>query len=202
LTKKMLLMSTHLEQLDSTESVLLMYLSDELSGRDRAAVEQRLESDAEFAAELERTRAREAAFMAAFRDADRARKLPLKPDVAVRRVARAMHDWQMDRAAAAAATHSPIRSFRIPWWGYPAAVAASIIVGFLVWSNNQNVTALPPAPTFASNDDEGKLADELEREFDPRTQNDADQQWQELSLSSWDDTSSAVFINPIEESSQ
>jgi hypothetical protein len=198
---KMLLMSTHLEQLDSTESILLMYLSDELCGRDRAAVEQRLETDGEFAAEFERTRAREAAFVAAFRDADRARKLPVKPDVAVRRVARAMHDWQVDRAAASV-TDSPVRSFRIPWWGYPAAVAASIIIGFLVWSTNQNVTALPPAPTLASNDDEARLTDELEREFDPRTQIATDQQWQELSLSSWDDTSSAVFINPVEESSQ
>ena len=42
-------MTASLQQLESTEAIVLMYLSGELSARDRAAVEQRIATDGSFA---------------------------------------------------------------------------------------------------------------------------------------------------------
>src|SRR4051794_13729678 len=103
-----------------------MYLSGELPAKDRAVVEQRLVSDPAFAAEIERARAADAACAQAFMDSDRGRHLPVKQEVAVRRVSRAMHDWLVERAAAS--TDAPQRRhFHMPLWAYPVAVAASLI---------------------------------------------------------------------------
>src|SRR5580765_7133798 len=108
-------MVARLKHLDDPHATLLMYLSGELSAKGRAAVEQRLASDASFAAEFEQLRAVESACDGAFAAADRARALPLKPDVAVRRVSRAMHDWQVRRASQAASVGARPR-LRIPVW--------------------------------------------------------------------------------------
>ena len=193
-------MPPKLEHLETTESLLLMYLSDELSAKDRAMVDQLIATDLAFAAQLERVRSAAASFSDAFRQADAGRKLPVKQEVAVRRVSRAIHDWQVGRAAAAASATPNGRTFRFPWWSYPAAVAASVITGFLIWSTNQKIVSLPPEQSSNLPDDADLLADQLSSEFDPTMQIASDQQWQEFGTSTWDETGGGVvFPNPFDE---
>ena len=66
------------------ESVLLLYLADELSDADRAEVDQRLASDAGLKAELQKLEAAQSSFASAMSALD-ARPAPLE-SLAVRRI--------------------------------------------------------------------------------------------------------------------
>jgi anti-sigma factor RsiW len=138
----MLRMTQHGEQLD-LEAQMVLYISGELTNGQKHAFEKRLAADAKLSAEV--TKLRETQFFCAdaFRSADEQRRLPVSEGVAVRRVGRAIAQWQIDRARRAVFTVGKTR--RIPVWSYPAAAAAILIIGFLIWSSRQPI-ALPPAP--------------------------------------------------------
>src|SRR4051812_16749606 len=99
----MIQVSNLLQQLGSTEAVLMMYLSDELPAEDRAEVERRLAADPAMRAQWDRLREAHAAFAAAMPALDRATRLPAPEAVGVRRVVRAMRQWQAERVARPAA---------------------------------------------------------------------------------------------------
>src|SRR4051794_36282195 len=119
------MMSSHLNELDG-DSLLVMYLAGELTNGDKAALERRIANEPALAAELARLREAQAYCVDTLKAADATMKMPVTEGVAVRRVSRAMQQWNFDRIRAAAPAGK--RGVRIPWWSYPVAVAASLIV--------------------------------------------------------------------------
>jgi hypothetical protein len=102
---------------------------------------------------------------------DRLQRPPVGDGVATRRAMRAMQQWQTSRMSR---LRSPavVKSLPLPWWMYPAAAAAALIIGFLVWSSRQEVGPMP-APDMVKSHfedvhaDNVELADNLETWFDP-----------------------------------
>ena len=128
-------MANLLGQLGGDEGVLLMYLAGELPDDDRAEVEQRLARDPALRAELESLREAHDGFAAAMPALDRVERLPAPQGPGVRRVVRAMQLWQAGRLAAEPAPE-PVKTLRYPWWAYPLAAAASVVIAFVVWWGN------------------------------------------------------------------
>ena len=122
-------------QLGGDDGVLLMYLAGELPDEDRAEVDRRLARDPALRAELESLREAHDSFAAALPALDRVERLPAPQGPGVRRVVRAMEQWQAGRLAAVVAP-APVKTLRYPWWAYPLAAAASVVIAFVVWWGN------------------------------------------------------------------
>ena len=125
-------MSSLLQQLQSDEAVLMMYVADELPPEDRAAVERRLAADGRLRGELDRLREAHEAFAAAMPALDRTDRPPVPEAVAVRRVVAAMRQWQAQRVVPAAAA-APAPPLRFPRWAYPLAAAAAVVFALVAW---------------------------------------------------------------------
>ena len=155
-------MASVLQQLENNEAVLLMYLAGELPGGDRAEVERMLAVDARLRDQLERLRETYGWFSEEMSRDDRSVRLAVSEGAAVRRVGRAMRQWQVRRAAGAPAPVGAAAGLRYPWWAYPLAAAASVVIAFLVWWGNtdrpvaadRNVAVVTP-----SNEDAFAAAD-------------------------------------------
>ena len=129
-------MPSLLDNLDRDAAVML-YLAGELDTDDRAAFERRMGSEPALAADVERLRAAQSEVNASLERADGHTRLPASEGVAVRRVARSINQWLANRDSQPA---TPLRkSVIFPWWSYPSAAAAMLIIGFLVWSSRQEV---------------------------------------------------------------
>jgi anti-sigma factor RsiW len=140
--------SSELNDLD-LDSQLMLYIAGELTNGAKSALEKRLAADPKLAAELARLRETQLFCADALKVGDEQLRFPVSEGVAVRRVGRVMAQWQVDRARTVAAT--AVKSRRIPVWAYPAAAAAILIIGFLVWSSRQPI-ALPPSPDTVARD--------------------------------------------------
>ena len=155
------------EQLDQ-DSLLLLYLAGELPPLRQAEISRRLSTDAGFSARLDALREAQERVEALLAELDRRERLAVQEGVAVRRVSRAMAQWAIDRAVMPAAKK---RNLAPPWWAYPSAVAAAIVVAFLVWSVHQPIAGMPPEPGMVASqdqpgdDDANALADRLEKQF-------------------------------------
>jgi hypothetical protein len=125
--------------------MLVLYLAGELANGEKTALEKRLAAEPKLAAELDRLRAAQAFCNGAISHGDQTARLPVSEGVAVRRVSRAMQQWQVDRVRAMPPVKK--KGLPLPWWCYPAAAAAAIIVGFLIWSSRQ-----PIGPVGGPND--------------------------------------------------
>jgi anti-sigma factor RsiW len=143
-------MSGQLNDLDN-DSLLVLYISGELANGEKAAFERRLANEPALAAELEKLRAAQTFCAETIASADATAHMPVGEGVAVRRVSRAMQQWQVDHIRATQTTHK--KGLPLPWWSYPVAVAASLIVGFLVWSSRQSVEKLANDPTVNTSAD-------------------------------------------------
>jgi len=135
-------MHSLLNQLQSDEALLMMYVAGELSAEDRARVEQRLADDAGLRAELERVRELNGFVDESLAGLDVGARLPVSEGVAVRKVGRVMRQWQTDRMAPHE-PEEPADQLRFPWWSYPLTTAAAILIAFLVWWGQQDG---PPEP--------------------------------------------------------
>jgi hypothetical protein len=136
-------MSVQLDNLDR-ESAMILYLAGELEPADREVFERRLAGEPQLATEVAQLRAAQQSVVSELHRADRGARLPVSEGVAVRRVSRAMSSWLVGRNAAPmpiVRKHAPL-----PWWSYPSAVAASLIIGFLVWSSRQEIKPMEPLP--------------------------------------------------------
>lgn len=167
-----------LQELQNNEAVLLMYVTDELPDEDRAEVEQMLASDASLRAELEEVRLALASSSSAMASLDRLTRLPVKRDAALRQVNRLMARWNVERLAKVPVP-VPVKGLIFPWWSYPLATAASVMLAFLVfWGNRDDsitvrfrddpVLAFGPDNPFEQTDesDAMELADQLVLSFD------------------------------------
>ena len=130
-------MQSLLNQLQSDEALLLMYAAGELPAEDRAQVEQRLEADPALRAELDRLRELNGSIDEALVELDTGTRLPVSEGVAVRKVGRVMRQWQTARMAPQVA-EEPVDQLRFPWWSYPLATAAAVLLALLVWWGQQD----------------------------------------------------------------
>src|SRR4051812_38121876 len=113
-----------------------MYLAGELPEADRAEVDRMLSVDAGLRDQLERLREAYGWFSEEMARDDRSGRLAVSEGAAVRRVGRAMRQWHARRLAAAPAPVEASSGLRYPWWAYPLAAAASVVIAFLVWWGN------------------------------------------------------------------
>ena len=141
-------MSSQRNDLDS-DALLVMYVNGELANGEKAALERRVASEPALAAELQRVRDAQSFFADSIRDADAGAKMPVGEGVAVRRVSRAIQQWQVDRIRSTPPAQK--KGLPLPWWSYPVAVAASLIIGFLVWSSRQKVESIGPTEVAGLN---------------------------------------------------
>ncbi len=131
-------MASLIQELDN-DALLLLYDADELPLEDRAELEVMLAADPGLRAGLAAVRrdaATAAVVMSALERADPAAGASAAGEsAALRRLARAVRQWQVERlvharpATAAAAGRQP----RFPTWAYPAAAAASLVFATLAW---------------------------------------------------------------------
>jgi hypothetical protein len=159
-----------LQQLENNEAMLLMYLADELPAEDRDEVERMLAVDAGLLAQLERLQRAYNTFAAAMERQDAASRLPVPESVAVRRVGRVMAQWHARRLASPKEA-KPVATLRYPWWAYPLAAAASIVLAFLVWWGNtdRRTTSVPYVKVPYSY---GQTSEPAPEAADPATSNE------------------------------
>jgi anti-sigma factor RsiW len=115
----------------NNESLLLMYVAGELPGDDRAEVERMMASDAGLREQFEQIRTAYVGANDAIAGADRSERLALPAGAAARRVGQATRAWYARRvslAAAAAGERGGRRGLRFPFWSYPMAAAAAIVL--------------------------------------------------------------------------
>jgi anti-sigma factor RsiW len=129
-------MPSLLEQLGN-EQALLMHLAGELPPEDAVELEQMLQSDRRLSAELETLRdAREQVF-GALASLDRAEPPPVTEPMAIRGVHRRLN-LQRLQPVAPEGEGAPKSRLRYPWWAYPMATAAAVLLAFLVWWGNSD----------------------------------------------------------------
>ena len=112
--------------------------------------------------------------------------MPVSEGVAVRRVSRAIQQWQVDRIRATPMTKK--RGLPLPWWSYPTAVAAAIIIGFLIWSSRQPIPGINKEGGVAVLDDQS--SDERQQAEDGGSKTLAD--WMDSSFGVTAEASAAV----------
>src|SRR4051812_25234507 len=88
-----------LNQLHDRESILLLYVADELSPADRAEVERMLSSDSSMAAMLEELRLSQDSLDAALARVDARHAIPGSASASARQFGRAVRQWHADRVA-------------------------------------------------------------------------------------------------------
>lgn len=193
-----------LEKLDN-DALLLLYLADEVSAEDKAAIDAQLAADAALAQQLEAVRDSHAAIQSAMRDSDAGTALPIARDVAVRRVGRAIQQWHVDRRRPLT-LEEPSRPFRMPWWSYLAAGVAAVVAGILVWSSNiddsHNLNPEDQAKIEIQNARESEqLARDIARSLDEPVQELALNQQDEYvwPIESQDNVSNAIFLRDEEQ---
>jgi hypothetical protein len=135
-----------LRELDK-ESILLLYLADELSATDRAEVERMLSADAGLQSELERLSAAQSSFESAMATLD-ARPLASE-SVVTRRIGAAMRQKLAEQVAKPQpAAPAPQRRTRYPWWAYPTASAAAVLIAMVsYWGHQPDGKSNLPAHT-------------------------------------------------------
>ena len=132
-------MSSLLKQLGDDEAILMMYVAGELPPADIAEVDRRLAADVGLRRDLDRLRDADHRFTSAMRALDGASRPAVPESSGVRRVKRMIRQWHADRLARQAPA-VPVPDMRFPWWAYPLAAAASIVVAFMVWWGNADRT--------------------------------------------------------------
>ena len=194
-------MPVQLDQLDR-EAAVMLYVAGELEPAEREAFERRLASEPQLAADVEQLGAAQGTIASALGGVDAHQRLPVSEGVAVRRVSRSMNAWL---AARTVSTMPPIRKgWPFPWWAYPAAAAACLIVGFLVWSTNQEVAPMSPLKeateklTMMENE-QSDLAEWLTTSLDATADATLDQEIDRLRYAGrWDVLNSVYFVGQEE----
>jgi len=125
-------MPSLLQNLDR-ESILLLYVADELSADDRASVEGILAKDPGMRQGLEELQSAYAGIECELEAADARERLALPASAASRRVGMAVRSWHAKRLARPAAKNGRGK-YRVPVWAYPVAAAIAVLFGAIfVW---------------------------------------------------------------------
>jgi anti-sigma factor RsiW len=144
-------MRSLLEQLDSNESILLMYLADELPAADRVEIDKRLAADESLRAQLETLQKAQQSMTEGFAALDASQQLSETATAATQRqISRAIRQWHADRLRAQAQQPIRIPAWRRFGWAYPWAAAAVLAIGYVVWWGTQPANdQLPGDPGLA-----------------------------------------------------
>jgi anti-sigma factor RsiW len=137
-------MQSLIQHLANNESVLLMYLAEELPPQDRAEVDAMLDRDPAMRRELEQLRETYGKAIESLTMLDAMDPMRISDATTIRRTSRTIRQWQVDRAAANP-PQEEVRKMRYPWWAYPAvsvAAAAVLLVFLMWWSSNSEVPEL------------------------------------------------------------
>ncbi|MEA2708349.1 MAG: hypothetical protein QOF78_950 [Phycisphaerales bacterium] len=197
-------MPAQLDNLDR-EAAMMLYLAGELEPAERDAYERRLAAEPQLAAELQQVRQAHASITAEIEHADSRTRLPASEGVVVRRVSRAIGSWLANRGAAPAA---PVKKgWPLPWWSYPTAVAASLLVGFLVWSSRQEVGPIDATPEVTRElsmieAEQSELADWLASSLDSTADATMDREVEQILSAGGAEDLNSVYLLPREENSQ
>lgn len=193
---------------DASVATMMLYVAGEVEPAEREAFEARLAAEPQLAAEVQQLRQALDANAAELSRADAHGRMPVNESVAVRRVSRAIATWLTDRTGAPPLVIK--KGLPLPWWSYPTAVAASLIVGFLVWSSRQEVPPFEPSPNAQHGlsmleQEQADLADWLVTSLDQTADASTDAEIAELlSSSGGADDFDSVYLLPRgrEENSQ
>jgi len=194
-----------IQQLDR-DALVLAYAAGELPEAQKVSFEAQLAGDPALAAELVRVREGLELASVSIGQLDATQRAPVQDGVAVRRASRAIGQWTIDRLRP---KEAPVKQpFTVPWWVYPSAAAAMIIVSFLIWSSRQqvptNVAATDNIPAINTDtaldaaEKENLLADSLEKQFDPPTEVAIDDS-SRASASTDTEDMGPLFLSPQEE---
>jgi len=150
-----------MEQLQSDEAVLLMYLAGELPGAEQEEIEARLEKEEPLRGKLEEMRATQERVLGGMGelDASASSRWDGRQEMAAKNVTAMMRQWQVDRMRAAAAMgngNGPKR--HAPWWAYSSAAAALILIGWVAWWGITPVAPVSDSP-IATMEDRVQISD-------------------------------------------
>lgn len=137
-------MKNLLEELENNEAILLMFLAGELPAEDHAEVEQMLARDAGMRGTLDELRVLHGQMNETFVRLDSAAS-KMSDEASIRRASRAMSQALSAQGASRpmAASNAPQRALRIGWLVYPAAAAAAIVVGAMLYMNQAPTVTKP-----------------------------------------------------------
>jgi hypothetical protein len=140
-------MSPYLNQFESPEAMLLMYLADELPAPERAKVEQMLAQDSALRARLADLAAQNESIDGLLSQVDP----PIaasRREAAVRSVSRAMTARQLERLTRANASTKNARTRRIHFRRFliPVAAAAVLVAGIFLWPRTIQMRGPQPVP--------------------------------------------------------
>jgi len=158
-------MKSLLHSLNDSESVLLMYLFDELPDDDRAEVESMLNTDTNLHARLEELRAAQDVTNQVLDQADKdAARQGRSVEKAERAAIKLVNQWKVDQIAARPVPRpaTPMRK----WVLYPsAAVAALLMVGLILWGLFGPTPRIPGEGPVAVNPEQQDALDRLRESF-------------------------------------
>jgi anti-sigma factor RsiW len=124
------------EQLHDVDRRLMLRLAGELSPRETEALEEEIAARPELRRRLEELERLERSAYSLIDRLDRQTPMPQRGAV-VRNAVRAMERWNNQRLANQAARQAArTQSLATRWWMYPAAAAAIVLIGMLIWWNN------------------------------------------------------------------
>ena len=132
-------MKDEFNNLDTDES-LVMYLAGELPDVQRSQLERDLAGSASLRARLEDLRTAHRLIEAEIAAGPRAE---IAASSSTMRTIRAMRQWQTEQLARPASLPNG-KQFKMPSWGLPAAVAAAVLIGFVIWWGNQQSSSNDP----------------------------------------------------------
>jgi|GEM_PF-4207118 len=150
----------------SDDELLLLYLAEELPSADRQALRSRLANDAGLAALLEELRAAQTQCAKGFAQLDQMTPLPVPVDLAARWVVEAMQHSAAGTSVRPRMVLRPVQR-QVPWWTYPMAAAACLIISFTLWgvyhAIHMNLSDDVPSPqTVVSELTDSQTADLIE----------------------------------------
>lgn len=125
------------ENFDDDQALLLMYLAGELPPAELEAVALRLKSDAALRAKLAELRAAQAVYLQTLQALDAAEAPPIPDEVSRRQAARLVRQWTTRRLMQPRAAARP-RAAALPWWSYPVAAAAAILIAVILYGVRHN----------------------------------------------------------------
>jgi len=146
-------MKNLLEELENNEAILLMYLAGELPAEDHAEVEQMLARDAGMRGTLDELRVLQGEVNESFVRLD-ASASQLNGEASIRRASRAISQVLAEQALSKPRSEPTPqqKTLRIGWLVYPAAAAAAILVGVMLFMNQATPVVKPTNPEVASLD--------------------------------------------------
>jgi anti-sigma factor RsiW len=126
-----------LEQLGN-EQAMLMHQAGELPPEDAAELETMLKADPRLAQEAQELREIQQSVFDSLRRLDRLEPPPVTDAMALRGVRRQLNLQHLTLIPTKQAPKGAGKRLRYPWWAYPMATAAAVLLAFLVWWGNSD----------------------------------------------------------------